>query len=1031
MSFAKDWRVQFLDDEPFCDPARDDAEVLCEGSDDEYYDSPQERRRRIEDAAHRYLSGQAPVLLTSVLRGPFEGPDAKGWVNPWRSKRSRNPPVAVVETVAELEVAESELSDADDTGSCHLPSPRSLDQVGVTANPHMTAEDLERVHAWRSATESAIQPDDEPTWSFASDISLSQSQSHRKRRSMGSDWLKRKDNKRRKAEEEDVEGASIVALPNTQHPGQSRDLSQDMYRTRPMIMDETAQSLPGTQSQSRSSRRALQRSNKSSSQQLPPQTPVKPTASPEEENPAPLSTPIQTPPSAKMSKTTPQTNAREEAPAEVDVEMQAKDTDDSVKVKIEFETQEDESFLFRARPRSRGTAANACVAINDEHHSSSPAPATPDTESESESDSEPADEAMDLDGETCFPDDTKATSPESSRAGENPKEDVADNRQPDAGTKGTLLQLAADLASAIAMRRTVISETTDMAETVHCAVATKQKETNAQDEPVSASQERTIVAQPESPQKQKHTETGNEEVPAEQEQTAAVPLDLPEKQRASTPKQVPPQPNPAVVLDQQTAAAVSPGMQDLPVSSAAQEISQQSPWSKTEMPRPSSPCPPAPSAEHQDHSYTTETPMGGQKYTNPETPMVQDDEFEPTPMNSKHMPHSESMIGIVRTDIQRSGDDASSSIQPDDVTPAHESPALPASQQSPWKADVPAVAPVRQLQSIRENSQHSFLDPSYQSPWASSPVKMRQAAAEALAFNSFNSPMPASPSPLASSTSAYVPTPLAEPVIEQESVPPMETVRASTPEPILEIKRFANFMSPSPERPRRQPKRARVSGGHLPSTQNLLAATVDNPWDATPRPSKRVRWAPEVEGGEFPDGSDPATPLVNRTASPPPELAVADLPTGEDDQFQKHFQAVSRRTKITHRLLPSASQQVLDSPGPMAMAEAFVTADALGGQASAAPEAPMVAHDVPRASQQPSQLVSQEVDDVDAVLENLNEFIDMCDVQADLERTKEEERQEREKRQRENQGHQKSGITSSQLFGRFSNGGFLDAGVWD
>ncbi|EQB49911.1 hypothetical protein CGLO_10707 [Colletotrichum gloeosporioides Cg-14] len=732
-----------------------------------------------------------------------------------------------------------------------------------------------------------------------------------------------------------------------------------------------------------------------------------------------------------MSKTTPQTNAREEAPAQVDVEMQAKDTDDSIEVKVEFETQEDESFLFRARPRSRGTAANASVAINDEHHSSPPARATPDTESESESDSEPADEAMDLDGETCFPDDTKATSPESSGAGENPKEDIADNRQPETGTKGTMLQLAADLASDIAMRRTSISETADMAGTIHCAVGKKQKETNAQDEQVSASQERTIVAQPESPEKPKHNDTSNKEVPAEQTQTAAMPLDLPEKQRASTPKQSTAQPTPAVVLDQQTATAVSPDMQDLPISSAAQDISGQSPWSKTEKSRPSGSCPPAQSAGHQYHSYTMETPMGGQKYTNPETPIVQDDDFQPTPMKSAHIPPSESMIGIVQTDIQRSGEHASSNNQPEDVTVVHESPAVPASQQSPWKADVPAIAPVRQLQSIRENSQHSFLDPSYQSPWASSPLKMRQVAAEALAFNSFNSPLPASPSPLASSTPAYVPTPVAEPVIEEKSLPPIKTPRASTPEPILEIKRFANFMSPSPERPRRQPKRARVSGGHLPSTQNLLAATVDNPWDATPRPAKRVRWAPEVEGGDFPDGSDPATPLVTRTASPPPELAVADLPTGEDDQFQKHFQAVSRRTKITHRLLPSASQQILESPGPMAMAEAFVTADALGAKALAAPEALMVAHDVPRASQQPQQLVSQEVDDVDAVLENLNEFIDMCDVQADLERTKEEERQQREKRERENQGQQKSGITSSQLFGRFSNGGFLDAGVWD
>ncbi|CCF45633.1 hypothetical protein CH063_14653 [Colletotrichum higginsianum] len=64
------WKVRHLDDEPlYCEAPHDEADVLYAGSDDEYYDSPDARKLRIEQAAIRFLQGHTPVLLTTVLRG--------------------------------------------------------------------------------------------------------------------------------------------------------------------------------------------------------------------------------------------------------------------------------------------------------------------------------------------------------------------------------------------------------------------------------------------------------------------------------------------------------------------------------------------------------------------------------------------------------------------------------------------------------------------------------------------------------------------------------------------------------------------------------------------------------------------------------------------------------------------------------------------------------------------------------------------------------------------------------------------------
>ncbi|KAL2883455.1 hypothetical protein SGCOL_001137 [Colletotrichum sp. CLE4] len=289
----------------------------------------------------------------------------------------------------------------------------------------------------------------------------------------------------------------------------------------------------------------------------------------------------------------------------------------------------------------------------------------------------------------------------------------------------------------------------------------------------------------------------------------------------------------------------------------------------------------------------------------------------------------------------------------------------------------------------------------------------------------FNIAEPASPSPLAPAATM---TP-AGPSVATEQPNTVDTLKPASPEAIFSIKSFANFLSPSPEKPRRRLNKARPSAGQLPSTQILVAATTNNPWQNVPKSTKRVRWAllpNEVEGEEFLEGQNPHTPTTQRASSPPPETAVADLPTGEDDQYKKHFQAVSLRKKLHHHLLPSASQQVLESPGPMAMAEAFVSADSFRAPPAPVTGATMHVDDAPPV-QDDAETQESAMDDVDDVLSHLNEFIAMVDVEADLARAEEEE----QKQIKEQQQQRSSQPVSSGLARGFAFDGIMDAGVWN
>ncbi|KAK1596681.1 protamine P1 [Colletotrichum navitas] len=843
MDLEEGWRVRCLDDEPiYCEAPHDEAEVLYAGSDDEHYDNPDERKSRYEKAAIRFLQGHTPVLLTTVLRGPFEGPDAKGWVNPWQSRR-RTAPVSSTKKAAPEHLSEitsdpePEILETQNGGSptsCHLPSPRSLDQVDITPHPFLEEEDLQRVESWRSTAESASRTE-EPTWSFDASLSQSQHRSQRKRRPVGSEWLKRDDHKRRKAGRvHDLERPSVRPQRNT--PSLHRELSDPRTPSRQkqqdiiMAAEAGRKSLESPGASSSSPHKASLAVTARSSQRLSSQACDKRNSSPE--MPAPLSTPFQTPESSKKPVTTPGRatfGSRLRSSSAAMIEQATRSGD-------EFETQQDESFLFRARPRAHTpgiTQLSPTPRMSLERVSSLSSTDSSETDSRAE--------LPDLDGDTCMADDTKATFPES-RAESN------------------------------------------------------------------------------------------------------------EHHRGS------PKENMELVVEQATEGEV-------------------------ENDRPQS----AHSSEKSATGYTEDTLVA-----------------------TNHTP----IRGLKQPELT----------QPSPTT----------KQDSPWKADVPAMALPQQQQLPTEDGHGSFVDPSCQSPWTASPERIRQTAQAALLSSVFAVATPVSPSPLAPPP----PVSVNSDALVADRAPDTQHAAAvadiaspSSPAPILCIKSFAKFMSPSPEQPHRRSKKIRLSDGHLPSTQNLIAATTDNPWGNSPRPFKRVRWAPMPDENDNGEGRCPQTPTGPRALSPPPETAVADVSTGDDDQclkiFQNHFKAVSRRRKLHHHLLPSASQQFLESPAPMAMAEAFVAADSL--RAPPAPEATTCPGEISL----PTNAETQEsaLDDVADILRDVNEFIGMFDIEADLARTKEEEEQKViERRQRQQQ-------QSHGLGGAFVSGlnfeGMMDAGVWD
>lgn len=213
------------EDTIYCEATCDPEDVLYEGSDDENYDTPMSRKLRIEAAGQRFLDGRTPVLLTALLRGPFDA-KSSDWVNPWRSKHRTAGNATIIRTSPgklkrsanvrrNVSIPET-VQPASDSLECHLPSPESLNQTSETeTHPYLEEDELAKVREWRDAVDAEKKPKDE-FWASTPQGSLSE----RKRKAKGSSWLKHLANKRQRTDVMET-GSIDSPVPSRNQPSLS------------------------------------------------------------------------------------------------------------------------------------------------------------------------------------------------------------------------------------------------------------------------------------------------------------------------------------------------------------------------------------------------------------------------------------------------------------------------------------------------------------------------------------------------------------------------------------------------------------------------------------------------------------------------------------------------------------------------------------------------------------------------------------------------------------------------------------------
>ncbi|KAB5585420.1 hypothetical protein GE09DRAFT_1048546 [Coniochaeta sp. 2T2.1] len=304
-----------------------------------------------------------------------------------------------------------------------------------------------------------------------------------------------------------------------------------------------------------------------------------------------------------------------------------------------------------------------------------------------------------------------------------------------------------------------------------------------------------------------------------------------------------------------------------------------------------------------------------------------------------------------------------------------------------------------------------------------------------------------------------VTAPATEDIPEKHVPPSTPTQHSSLPTPDLtsSIKSFREFMSPTPE-PRRRSNQvlSSTSKWRIEKSKRRKSAISNNRKDRSKRAHLRVSFAlpgrnalsspvptadPDetLDGAELPTREAASPSLIRkatsqapsrRASSPPLELSQSGLPA-EGTKFSKFFQKQTRKGPQVRRiiksykpLLPSPSQQVCGSPEPDAMAEAFVEADRTVNGGSADPsqedQDPMRVTDQEQVPEEEQEEETLETDDVTAVLDNLDDFLNSFNVDAELDKAR------REGQRGERPQELGLGFPSTQ-----DQMDILGAGVWD
>ncbi|RWA12181.1 hypothetical protein EKO27_g2937 [Xylaria grammica] len=188
-------------------------DIIYRGSDDEIDDATKIAKiLRYEKHGRRFLQGEALYLLSASLRGPFN--KASGWQNPWLPKlpsqqaqylRNASPPPPGASSAARHErdmpvgripnVEDDTIQGADDSMECHLPSPQSHEDLQFSHSP-LRFERLSRIESWaENAHEGILEKDN--FWAPGHG-SIDHNVGSTGKRPVGRDWLKRRPAKRQR-----------------------------------------------------------------------------------------------------------------------------------------------------------------------------------------------------------------------------------------------------------------------------------------------------------------------------------------------------------------------------------------------------------------------------------------------------------------------------------------------------------------------------------------------------------------------------------------------------------------------------------------------------------------------------------------------------------------------------------------------------------------------------------------------------------------------------------------------------------------
>ncbi|KAI1059214.1 hypothetical protein LB507_003715 [Fusarium sp. FIESC RH6] len=964
---ALDWGDGTIYCEATCDP----EDVYYEGSDDEDYESSAARKIRYEAAGQRFLDGKTPLILTAILKGPFE-PNETNWVNPWRSKHRTAEASARIRTspgklsrsakVKRKSTIPETVRRPHDSLECHLPSPESLNQTSETEpHPYLEQDELVKVQQWRDSVKSGEEQRDR-FWASASRTSASE----RKRKANGSSWLKLLTNKRQRTDVMESGSVDTPIRPKPQLPSSAAHAKNASFTSAPGHLPSSAVTAERYISniQDEASEDELSRDDAESDQ-----APA--------DSSSPLShlqyTPVLDPEVNFVSQST----SGQQTPSKAPISRQqlvsrqsALEPQNTAKkilaISPAFETQEDESFCFKMRQKPNQD--NNATPDEDE----SMAEGAEDTWSGLSSHDQYMDSIVSIS-------DLKASTPTGELV--NPQ---TSNLPMDIAMSGT-----ANLSSSSSsISSKELDEPKLPGEVTHSTIDIANKPPSVTEPTVSDSElsKRSPRSSTTSP-----VETCAQETLDEAQRGGGVhDVDMQETTEVSV-KTIAPEPHGAAQQDSETQAMdiqMTPRERDNPT--AIDDPAD----SETESGDDSDEDAEGEEASGED-TLETKLPSATSDNT-PQIAMIQ--EAETTPPGTLEHGQSDSQsvpasfpqqISSSRRNITLAGP-ASSPVRVSEkeagVRSTQSTPGMANSRQisnssQSWNHDAsPTIVNTPMCeQSLKQRPSPSHLKEdatisfSQQSPWVANKFSqyvthslgsLLVKDAESVQPGTGHAIIPASPveqTPWTDETTGLpVDPPQRTPIVEKgdqqvshESTTPVVEIEAdagvheeyiaatpaetATPEPQFSVRSFASFGMFSPERKAQQAKRAawRKSESGLPNTQAILASATKNPWESNTS-ERRVSFAP-LPDMQDPESSMPATPcpsLSRRQGSPPPDTPTSELPTSEGDKFQKHFNAVARGPIIRrhHLLLPSESQRTVGSPLPDAMADAFLSADQLRQQ---------------------------------------------------------------------------------------------------